>query len=160
MTETSHDPLYKDTPVCSNDINQEEDTMTHMEYTTAQREARLALRHYDQPRTYTTAHFTAWCELADERYSDTPYCVNADLRTAFVKGCIFGYEFVLVYGSPSCYDRLQQDAFMDGVKHGENAWSEDHANDDDQPVSVWEDEDLDADFSEDEIFGGETDTED
>lgn len=100
------------------------------EYAKAQRDARLVLRHHQQTRSYTKKHFADWCALAGELYADTPVCVNADLRTAFVKGCIFGYEFVLVYGSPYGYDRLQQDAFMDGVCHGENAWSADHPNDD------------------------------
>lgn len=117
------------------------------EYHEAQREARLALRHYQQTRTYSTARFTNWCELADELYSDTPWCVNADLRSAFVKGCIYGYEFILVLGSPTCYDRLQQDAFVAGVAHGEACWSEDHDSDDDEDYlpwdhdHLWEDED-------------------
>jgi hypothetical protein len=35
-----------------------------------------------------------------------------------------GYEFALVFDSPSCYDRLQADAYMAGVVTGEQCWSD------------------------------------
>lgn len=99
-------------------------------YTELQREMSRVLRQHEQTRTYTKSHFSAWCALADALYPDTHNCVNADLRLAFVRGCIYGYEFVLVFNAPHGYDRLQQDAFMDGVKHGEDAWSDAHADED------------------------------
>jgi hypothetical protein len=42
-----------------------------------------------------------------------------------------GYEFVLVLDSPSCYDRLQADAFIAGVVTGEVCWSFEHRDEDD-----------------------------
>ena len=94
------------------------------EYSQAVRDTRNALRYYKMPRTYTKAQLEAWGTLATTAYPDTQYCVNADLRTAFVHGCLMGYEFALVFDSPSCYDRLQADAYMAGVVTGEQCWSD------------------------------------
>lgn len=100
------------------------------EYRQALHDTRLALRYYNQERKYTQAHLTAWCDLAQELYPDTPQCLYADLRNAFVHGCLVGYEFVLVFSPPSCYDRLQADAFMSGVKHGEDVYADENYSDD------------------------------
>lgn len=96
------------------------------DYSEAVRDSRNALRYYKQVKTYTKAHLTAWGELARDRFTDTEFCVNADLRNAFVHGCIMGYEFPLVLSAPSCYDRLQADAYMEGVSHGEAVWGDEH----------------------------------
>lgn len=101
---------------------------TTTDYAEALRDARNALRYWKQKRTYTKAHLQAWCELAEETHPDTG-CVNADLRNAYVHGCIMGYEFPAVFGAPRCYDRLQADAFMAGVAHGETCWMGEHEDD-------------------------------
>jgi hypothetical protein len=102
------------------------------DYSEAVRDTRNALRYHKQPRTYTKTHLQSWGALADETYPDTNNCVNLDLRNAFVHGCLMGYEFVFVFNAPSCYDRLQADAFIAGVVHGENCWSNEHPDEDDE----------------------------
>ncbi len=101
------------------------------DYSQAVRDTRNALRYHKQPRTYTKAHLEKWGEIAQMTYPDTNDCVNLDLRNAFVHGCLLGYEFVLVLDSPSCYDRLQADAFIAGVVTGEVCWSFEHRDEDD-----------------------------
>lgn len=101
------------------------------DYSQAVRDTRNALRYHKQPKTYTKKHLEAWGSLAQERYPDTNDCVNADLRNAFVHGCLLGYEFVLVLDSPSCYDRLQADAFIAGTCVGEVVWSNERPDEDD-----------------------------
>ena len=94
------------------------------DYSEAVRDARLALRYNKQTRSYTKAQLEAWGELAQELHPDTATCLFADLRNAFVYGCLLGYEFIAVFGAPSCYDRLQADAFIAGVVHGENCYDD------------------------------------
>lgn len=100
--------------------------MTQTDYQQAVRDTRNALRYWKQTRTYTKAHFEAWCELAQDLYPDTNECLYADLRNAFVHGCLMGYECAIIFDAPSCYDRLQSDAYLEGVQHGENVWMSEH----------------------------------
>lgn len=99
------------------------------DYSQAVRDTRNMLRYYKEKRKYTKAHLEAWASLAQETHPDTENCVNADLRNAFVHGCLIGYEFPASFGAPRCYDRLQADCFMAGVAHGENCWLEEHEDD-------------------------------
>jgi hypothetical protein len=66
-------------------------------------------------------------------YPDTETVDNDDLRAAYVSGVLYGYWAVLVLGVPGCSaDRLQEDAFMKGVKVGEDLWREDNLTDEDR----------------------------
>lgn len=101
------------------------------DYSEAVRDTRNALRYYKQPKTYTKAHLESWGSLAQFLFPDTKDCVNADLRNAFVHGCLMGYEFPIVLGAPRCYDRLQADSYMAGVVYGEDCWSDENPVEDD-----------------------------
>lgn len=67
---------------------------------------------------------------AERRYPNTPACDNADLREAFVRGCLDGYEAVVI-SPPRGLDRLQQDAYAEGNAFGEAQWDADNPADDD-----------------------------
>ncbi len=99
------------------------------DYSEAVRDTRNALRYYKMTRTYTKSQLESWGTLAQVTYPDTTDCVNADLRNAFVHGCMMGYEFPIVFDAPRCYDRLQADAYMAGVVTGEDCWLDIHGDD-------------------------------
>lgn len=101
-------------------------TKTQPEYAEVVRHVRNALRHNEMKRTYTNAQLKEWYKLSQDLYPDTENCSFADLRNAFLYGCLLGYEFPAIFGEPRGYDRLQADAFTAGVVHGENCWNEEH----------------------------------
>jgi hypothetical protein len=74
----------------------------------------------DSDREPTQEQLDMWKVAAEINYRDVDRCDNSDLRSAFYLGVRIAYEVAVVINPPRNYDRLQADAFFDGVKLGES----------------------------------------
>lgn len=78
-----------------------------------------ALLQGDSDRVPTQEQLDTWMLAAEINYKNVGKCDNSDLRSAFYLGARLAYETAVVINPPRNYDRLQADAFFDGVKLGE-----------------------------------------
>jgi hypothetical protein len=103
-------------------------------------EAEALVRKYnaeDDEETKFTGDLRAeWELIAQERYPDTETWSNADLRVAFVYGAMAGYSHCSPWGAPPAFDKLQQDAFIDGASTSERQYISDGWCDEDDDDEV------------------------
>lgn len=99
----------------------------HMTDGKAQRKARLIVGQFVTKDLQVPEKFIDMViNSATLAFPDTDRCTNDDLRSCFFVGAVSGYFHPAVFDAPYGLDRLQKDAFMEGVVLGEDAWHNDH----------------------------------